>query len=81
MDLANAANNGVTMLRAFCPPPCRHDGLVPLDKFPNTTAVCCVCGTESPNPSSRMTLSNEADWLVSFANANTRPRQFSARTH
>ena len=30
MDLANAADNGVTMLRAFCPPPCRHDGLVPL---------------------------------------------------
>jgi hypothetical protein len=56
MDLANAASHGVTMLRAFCPPPCRHDGLVPLDRFPATMAVrdvglrlrCSACGRKGP---------------------------------
>ena len=56
MTLANAADNGVTMLRAFCPPPCRHEGLVPLDRFPLALAVrdvglrlrCTACGRKEP---------------------------------
>ena len=56
MDLVNAASHGVTILRAFCPPPCRHEGLVPLDRFPLTMAVrdvglrlrCTACGQKGP---------------------------------
>ena len=56
MDLANAADNGVAMLRTFCQPPCRHEGLVPLDRFPPEMAVrdvglhlrCSACGRKGP---------------------------------
>ena len=56
MDLANAASHGVTMLRAFYPPPCQHEGLVPLDRFPLPMAVrdvelhlrCSICGRKGP---------------------------------
>ncbi len=60
MDLANAASHGVTMLRAFCPPPCQHDGLVPLNRFPAIMAVrdvglrlrCSACGRKGPETES-----------------------------
>ena len=56
MDLANAASHGVTMLRAFCPPPCRHEGLVPLERIPPAIAIrdvglrlgCTACGRRGP---------------------------------
>lgn len=52
MDLANATQNGVRFIRAICPPPCRHQGQVPLAAFPHTMAVpdvglylrCTACG-------------------------------------
>lgn len=56
MDLANAAQNGVRSIRAICPLPCRHQGEMPLDWFPATTAVRDVglrlrysaCGRKGP---------------------------------
>lgn len=56
MDLANAAENGVRFIRAICPPPCRHEGQVPLAAFPPTMAVrdvglylrCTACGRKGP---------------------------------
>ena len=56
MDLANAAENGVRFIRAICPPPCRHEGQVPLASFPSTMAVpdvglylrCTACGRKGP---------------------------------
>ena len=56
MDLANAAENGVRFIRAICPPPCRHEGEVALDRFPSTMAVrdvglylrCTACGRKGP---------------------------------
>jgi len=56
MDLANAAENGVRFIRAICPPPCRHEGQVPLASFPSTMAVPDVglylrftaCGRKGP---------------------------------
>lgn len=56
MDLANAARNGVRSIRAICPPPCRHEGQVALNRFPSTMAVrdvglhlrCSACGRKEP---------------------------------
>lgn len=52
MDLPNAAQNVVRNIRAIYPPPCRHEGEVPLDWFPATMAArdvglylrCSACG-------------------------------------
>lgn len=56
MDLANAAKNGIRFIRVICPPPCRHEGQVPLAAFPSTMAVrdigqylrCTACGRKGP---------------------------------
>lgn len=56
MDLANAVSNGVKAIRATCPAPYRHEGQVPLDRFPATMAVrdvglrlrCSACGRKGP---------------------------------
>lgn len=56
MDLANAMKNGVQFIRATCPPPCRHQGEVPIDRFLATMAVpdvglrlrCSACGRKGP---------------------------------
>ena len=56
MDLANAAENGVRFIRAICPPPCRHEGEVALERFPSALAVrdvglylrCTACRRKGP---------------------------------
>lgn len=56
MDPANAAQNGARFIRAICPPPCRHEGDVALERFPKTMAVrdvglhlrCTACGWKGP---------------------------------
>jgi hypothetical protein len=56
MDLANAVKNGGWAIRAICPLPCRHEGELPIDRFPTTMAVrdvglrlrCSVCGRKGP---------------------------------
>lgn len=56
MNLANASQNGVRAIRAICPPPCRHEGELPIERFPATMAVrdvglrlrCTVCGRKGP---------------------------------
>ncbi|GJD37533.1 hypothetical protein QO012_004430 [Methylobacterium aerolatum] len=56
IDLANAMKHGVRSIRATCPPPCRHEGDLPIDRFPPATFVpdvglrirCTVCGRKRP---------------------------------
>ena len=46
----------VTMHRAFCPPRCQHEGLVPLERIPPAIAIrdvglrlgCTACGRRGP---------------------------------
>ncbi|GJE37723.1 hypothetical protein [Methylobacterium persicinum] len=56
MDLTNAIQNHVRAIRAICTPPCRHEGELPIDRFPTTMAVrdvglylrCTACGRKGP---------------------------------
>lgn len=56
MDLAYAAQNGIRVIWAICPPRCRYEGEVAIDRFPTTMAVrdvglhqrCSVCGRKGP---------------------------------